>query len=122
LKTVARPSHHELNRKLTQARDAVESGHIGVINPDAAAEDAQELGYLFEDVKEFLSGLLMEVGPQHYAGGRPPQKSYEEEIKGCELFAFRWKSRILDEEVYLKFTVKEGSFWLVSLHKHKKRT
>ncbi len=113
---VERPSHRELSSKLKEAREAVGKGAIRVVNPGALAEDAIELGYLVEELQEVLSEILGEVKPGHYAGSRPPPRSYEHEIRGRELFAFSWTSRRFGCRVYLKFALKEGIFWLVSLH------
>ncbi len=66
--------------------------------------------------------LLEEIKPNDYVGQYPPQRSYEDEIKDCELLAFRWLSEKLGCRVYLKFTFKEDKFWLVSLHEHRKET
>lgn len=40
-----RPTYKELNNKLSQAKKAVEEGHVNLINPDVIAADALELGY-----------------------------------------------------------------------------
>ena len=113
---VERPSHRELSSKLKEARAAVERGAIGVINSGALAEDAIELGYLVEELQEVLLEILGEVKPGDYAGSRPPPRSYERETRDLELFAFSWMSRRFGCRVYLKFALKEGTFWLVSLH------
>ncbi len=58
--------------------------------------------------------------PNHYAGQYPPQRSYEHDIEGYELLAFRWLSKTLGCRVYLKFTMKGKRMWLVSLHEDRK--
>ena len=114
-----RPSHKELNRKIVQAKKAVSKGYIELVGPAVIAADALELSYLVEDITNVLSNILNEITPDDYAGARPPQHSYEEKIKDCELFAFRWESKRFGCEVYLKFTLKDDVMWLVSLHQHR---
>ena len=52
----------------------------------------------------------------HYAGSRPPQKSYKQDIEGLELFPFVIESHRFVCRVYFKFAIIEDSLWLVSLH------
>ncbi|MBW2038503.1 MAG: hypothetical protein JRI46_02750 [Deltaproteobacteria bacterium] len=114
-----RPSHKELNNKIRQAREAVLEDRIGIVDPVSIAADALELGHLIEDIENVLYEVLNEITPPDYAGQRPPQRSYEDKIKDCELFAFRWVSKRLGCEVYLKFTLKDDKMWLVSFHQHR---
>ena len=111
-----RPSHKELTGKIRQAREAVSQGHINLVDPDIVARDASELGYLVEDLQNVLYDVMGEVTQDNYVGKRPPDQSYEDKIKGSELFAFTWESKRFGCEVYLKFTLKDGILWLVSLH------
>lgn len=78
-----------------------------------------ELGYLTAELPEVLLKLLDEVTPQDYIGARPPAKSYETQIKGTDLFEFKFSSNLFECDVYLKFTIKNEIFRLVSLHKDK---
>ena len=87
-----------------------------LINPVSIAADALELGFPIEGIDNTLTDILEEIAPKFYVGQYPPQKSYEDRIAGWELYAFRWVSRHLGCRVYLKFTLKENHFWLVSLH------
>jgi len=97
-----RPTHKELSKRIKTAKKIVSEGHVRVLNRDAMIADALELGYLFEDeFSEILSDLLNNTDPEHYTGTKPPQKSYETDIRGLELFAFRVKSGILDPVVIL---------------------
>ena len=111
-----RPSHKELTGKIRQAKQAVSQGHIDLLEPDIIAIDAFELGYLVKDVQNVLCDVLEEITPDDYAGKTPPEQSYEDKIKGSELFAFKWKSKRFGCEVYLKFTLKGDVMWLVSFH------
>ena len=118
--SMGRPSHKEISRKINQAKEAVSENHFSILNPVIIAADAIELGVNFQEISSILVDLLEEVSPSHYAGQYPPQRSYEHEIEGYELLAFRWLSKRLGCRVYLKFTMKGNRVWLVSLHEDRK--
>jgi hypothetical protein len=120
LKTMKRPSHKELNNKILQARDAISKGLVSIFDPIVIAADAIALGYLVEEINEVLLELLDELRPDYYAGRYPPQKSYEQDIKKSELFAFRWTSQKFGCEIYFKFALAQGRLCIISLHEHKK--
>jgi len=115
-----RPSHKEINRKIKQAKEAVSENQFSILNPVIIAADAFELGVNLQNISYILIDLLEEVTPNHYAGRYPPQQSYEHDIEGYELLAFRWLSKKLGCRVYLKFTIKGNRVWLVSLHEDRK--
>ena len=115
-----RPSHKEISRKLTLAKEAVSENRISILNPVSVATDTLELGLNLRNISNILSDLLEEIEPDDYVGQYPPQRSYEDEIKDCELLAFRWLSKKLGCRVYFKFTLKETRSWLVSLHEDRK--
>ena len=117
-----RPSHKEISRKLKLAKEAVSENRISILNPVSVAADTLELGLNLRNISNILGDLLEEIEPNDYAGQYPPQRSYEDEIKDCELLAFRWLSKKLGCRVYLKFTLKETRLWLVSLHEDRKET
>jgi len=114
-----RPSVHELNRKIEKGKELVGKGNILTINPGAVAADAAELSFLASELQAVLSKILLEVKPTYYIGRRPPEKSYDPQIKGGDLFTFRWMCREFGCEVYFKFCIKEGCFYLVSLHENR---
>ncbi|NNK86381.1 MAG: hypothetical protein HKO91_12615 [Desulfobacterales bacterium] len=116
-----RPSIKELNRKINFGKDIVAQGNILLINPDSIAADAEELGYQTSNLKNVLLKLLEEVQSKHYVGAHPPRKSYEPLIKGSDLFEFRWESKRFGCAIYIKYTLKNEIFYLVSLHKHRPR-
>ncbi|MBM4310123.1 MAG: hypothetical protein FJ119_04145 [Deltaproteobacteria bacterium] len=116
-----RPSHKELNKKLNEARALSEKQQVSIVEPLCFAADAIGLGYDIEDIFITVSGLLNEILPDHYAGGRPPQRSYEDCITGSDLFAFEWHSEILAARVYCKFAIRGTTLWIVSLHKSRKK-
>jgi len=90
------PSHKELYNKLCEARIAVSKGLISLLNQGIIAADAIELEYTIgTELIPILQELLDYTTPGHYAGSRPPQKSYEREIEGLDLFPFVADSRWL---------------------------
>jgi len=116
-----RPSYKELNTKIQQAREAVLESRIYILDPEIIAADALEIGYLVEDISNVLSDILNEITASNYVGQRPPQRSYEDKIRGCELFAFKSESILLGCEIYLKFALKVDQMWLVSFHQHREK-
>ena len=112
-----RPSNKELFGKLRSAKSALENDCVFLIDQDVIAEDAIELGYdIGSDLFKILAELFEETAPTHYAGSRPPQRSYKQNIEGLELFPFVVDSQRFKCRVYFKFAIAEGSLWLVSLH------
>jgi hypothetical protein len=115
-----RPSHKEINRRIKQAKEAVSENRFSILNPVVIAADALELGLDLQNISYILVDLLEEITPNHYVGQYPPQRSYEHDIEGYELLAFRWLSKTLGCRVYLKFTIKGRRMWLVSLYEDRK--
>ena len=76
-----------------------------------ADEDA-----LIELLAELLRELVAADPSACYAGGRPPQRSYETEIKSLELWAFAWPSNHLGKRTYLKFALKADVFIYIDCH------
>ena len=112
-----RPSHKELFGKLRLAREAVRNGRIALLNQLALAADAIELDYSIElELEALLFELLEAAAPDYYTGSRPPQRSYEQDIQGLELFAFVVESQRFKCRIYFKFALQDEMFWLVSLH------
>ena len=92
-----------------------------MINQTALAVDAIELDYSIEiELLEVLGELLRKTQPTDYTGSRPPQRSYEDDISGLDLFAFVVDIERFDHPVYYKFPISQDAFWLVSLHKARK--
>lgn len=111
-----RSAYNELNNKIEQAKEAVTNDIIYILDPAVIAVDALELGYEVNDIAPVLSELLDDITPEHYVGTYPPQKSYEEDIRNSELFAFTITSKLFGCVVYVKYVLKEGTVWIVSLH------
>ncbi len=112
-----RPTHNELSGKIRQAKTAVARNRMRILTPDVLIADALHLGYLIEELPDILGAILEECRPDHYSGGRPPQRSYRDDIKSLELYAFAWVSGCLGHSVYFKFATRGGVIWVVSLHR-----
>jgi len=114
---MGRPSHAEALGKILKARERVAA-------KDWLAADIAKLLPEFHDLDcwtldeqtEALGAALGEVGPGHYAGSRPPQKSYERACKGAELFAFVWESAHFGRRMYLKICFVKETLYIVSFH------
>jgi hypothetical protein len=84
-----RPLHKELTGKIRQAKDLVKRGAVQVLNQMAIAADAIELNYDVNDLAIWLDRILDDIDPKHYSRTRPPLRSYEQDIQGLDLYAFR---------------------------------
>lgn len=114
---MVRPSHKELNNKLNAALKAVQENRIVLVEPGIIITHAMELGYsIRHELKDVLLDLLRNTGPEHYAGHRPPQKSYETRIHNLDLWAFLVNCSKFDPHIYYKFSLCNDFFYLVSLH------
>jgi hypothetical protein len=114
---MARPSHKELNGKLQAALQAVHDNMILLVEPAAIVADSLPLGYsIRNELQVVLLDLLNSTGPEHYAGYRPPEKSYEKQIFDHDLWAFSVTCQRFENRVYYKFSLRKGTFYLVSLH------
>ena len=115
-----RPTHKELSGKIKLAKEALRTKDGLFTDPAKTVGElnALDLGGA-EEVWPLIRELLEECDPKDYTGGKPPQKSYESAIEGSELFAFSWKSKKLSKKMYLKFVIKNGLFYYVSLHEDK---
>lgn len=116
-----RPSPKEIDKRLKDAKAALIAGRGYFASFDKCFDELNALD--IGDVNEIwglILELIEEIALEHYAGSKPPLKSYEPTIENCELFAFSWYSESLKKEMYLKFVVKEDCFYYVSLHVDKK--
>lgn len=113
-----RPTHREIDKRLREAKEALENKRVAFANPAKVVGELMilEIGPT-EEVWEMISKLINEICPEHYKGAHPPLKSYEAKIKNHDLWAFSWYSLLLKQQMYLKFSVKNGYFYYVSLHK-----
>ena len=73
-----RPSHRELQKKIEEAKAALESGRCLFASPAKAVGELYALDIDdSSEVWELIRALLNEIEPGDYAGARPPQRSYE---------------------------------------------
>jgi len=100
-----RPSNHELHGKLKSASETAKAGCFRLVEPAPIYADLTDLGILPEDLPDLIPKIVSEIGPQDYKGKKPPEKSYEVSIKGCELYAFKWVSKELGCMMYFKFAL-----------------
>lgn len=120
-KWVVRPSVRELDGKIKSAIEIVSAGGKFLFANDEASmaeirSECHDLDTLEADILE----CLKEIKSSDYAGGKPPQKSYEAKLKDSDLFAFAWDSKHKGERMYLKFVIKNDNFYYVSFHKDRK--
>lgn len=85
-------------------------------NPSKAVGELNDLDISDANaVWQLIVELLEEISTKD-KGSRPPQKSYEKAIAGLELFAFSWWSSKLGKQMYIKYVLKNGRYYYVSLH------
>jgi hypothetical protein len=117
---VNRPSLREIDKRLKEAKDALCKRRTLFANPAKVVEELSKLEIGDSDeIWELILLLLEELQLTDYKGGHPPQKSYERAIAECELWAFSWTSPRLKKQMHLKFALREGIFYYVSLHESK---
>jgi hypothetical protein len=117
-----RPTYKELDNKISDAKTAVTKGAVNLVNPEAVASDAMELGYLLSDeLPDVILSVLANISPKNYVGKRPPSRSYENRIIMSELYAFRAMSDRFNCKVYFKFTLFDEEFYLISLHRNRNK-
>ena len=113
-----RPSHRELLGKILTARAKVSNRDWAVADIAALLPEFEALDLLTsEEQNTALESAFNEIAPEHYAGHRPPQKSYEQVCAGAELFAFTWDSASFACQMYLKFCFVKDTLYIVSFHK-----
>lgn len=119
-----RPSQRECHQKVKAALDAVKDGRRAVVLEKHLQETMEFTGAcdaegLWKTVEALLEELCKQKVSACYAGGYPPQRSYEGRIKDLELWPFRWRSSVLGCDVYLKFCIKKDYFLFVDCHENR---
>jgi hypothetical protein len=118
-----RPSTKELWKKINQAREVFTARGFRPVDPSKLAANFTTLNlFSSQEQSDALLAALQEITPQNYSGARPPDKSYEVEVRGDDLFAFAWTSNYFGRRMYFKFCLHadgEGnhSLCVASLHK-----
>jgi hypothetical protein len=115
-----RPSVREIDRRLKEAQKAIAKHNVSFANEANVVDELFDLNIGdTEEVWPVIFELLEEIKNTDYAGAHPPLKSMEPTIADCELYAFAWESTRFKKKMYLKFAVKDGFFYYVSLHKNR---
>lgn len=118
--TTNRPSYRELEKKLKAAKSALINQNGSYANFNKVVGELNKLEIESEhQIWKLILELLEEITPKDYAGGKPPQKSYEKGIENQELYPFCWHSQKLGKKMYLKFALMDNRYYYVSLHKSK---
>lgn len=119
-----RPSNREKINKIRDALQAVRTGcrampldkHVVAHLDELEVENEAEYWELIEKALEEISN----AGPETiYAGGHPPQKSYEDGLRGEELWAYCWESKTCGKKMYLKFVIKDKRYIHLDCHADK---
>jgi len=116
-----RPSDKELFAKVQEALAAIHEGHYQFLDDPHLVASLDDLGLENEDalvdlIVELLETLKTSNLQECYAGGRPPQKSYEPSIRNLDLWAFKCYCGSQQRIIYLKFTLKKGIYIHISCH------
>lgn len=112
-----RPSKNEIVKKLDEARIALGHRNFAFANFNKVVGELNDLGVDSNDVCELITKLINEIRAEDYDGGHPPKKNHEPNGTDADLWAFCWQSPSLKKKMYLKFSLKNGCFYYVSLHK-----
>ncbi len=119
---VQRPSHSELRGKIVRARQKIAERNWLTANFEKLLPEFHDLNrWTAEEQSLALEAAANEIVPEHYVGGHPPQRAYEEVCKGAELFAFAWESRHFGRWMYFKFCFVKETFFVVSVHADRPR-
>lgn len=123
-----RPSENELNKKIKKAIELIDQKKRVFIDEKVSGEldDIDDMGVpeseIFELIKEFLNEIRGYGALNCWAGAKPPQKSYEKKIQGCDLWAFKAHCSRVQKVMYLKFAIKKDQLFVyVSFHKSRER-
>ncbi len=115
-----RPSGREIDKRLKEAKQAIQKRLVFFANSKKIYGELEDLGIGdASEVWDLISRLLDEIAVLHYAGQYPPKLNTEPYGTGSELWAFHWSSKTLEKEMYLKFCIKDSVFYYVSLHESK---
>ncbi|MEN3944222.1 hypothetical protein WJU23_23165 [Prosthecobacter sp. SYSU 5D2] len=115
------PTPKTVVAKVREAIKALDNGKYAAIAEKHVSADLDELGFTsVGDYWDAIFGFLHEIqaaGPAScYAGGRPPQRSYERGFQGLELFAYAWDSPSAQRRMYLKFGIRNETYYHLDCH------
>ena len=138
-----RPGNKETAKSIYEAVSAIASGDRWVAVESHYSKNCAEL--VIDDEQQFWSLVLESLNEiktaiphKCYAGHYPPEKSGEPEIKGLELWPFRWTSKLWgeklrmdcpnldwDHQMFLKFVINKNTpaskskYGHVDIHKNR---
>ena len=115
------PTPKTITAKVREAIDALDNGKYAAVAEKHVTADIDELG--LDSVEEYwdaVFGFLHEIRDADpakcYVGGRPAQRSYERGFQGLELFAYAWDSPSFKRRMYLKFGIRNGTYYHLDCH------
>lgn len=112
-----RPTTKELTGKISRVREFLAEAAWAAADPLKLALNFAELDLVSTDEQlQALRVASAEIATRDYAGGRPPQKSYEEATKDLEMYAFSWDSKHFSCRMYFKFSLTKEVVFIYSLH------
>jgi Fe-S-cluster formation regulator IscX/YfhJ len=115
-----RPTTNEILYKLKEATEALTSKRVRFANLAKVVGELEKLDLGDSaEVWDLIIDLIKEVKSEDYEGKHPPELSTERVVEGKDLWAFAWYSAKLGMRMYLKFVLKDGIFYYVSLHESK---
>ncbi len=119
--TQQRPTNRELDNKIKAAKKAISKKKVYIANLTKMYSDLNELDLgNTEEIWRIVNILLEEISYDDYCGGHPPEQAREQTIEGCDLYAFSWQSTKYNRKMYLKFSIMEDFFYLVSIHESRR--
>ena len=112
-----RPAHSELRGKILKVRAKIAAADWLMASTEKQIAEFRDLRlWTAAEMTRALEVAANEFTPEHYAGTRPPLRSYEKACKGAELFAFCWDSAHFGRRMYLKFCFVRETLFIVSFH------
>jgi len=124
-----RPLCHEIESKARSALAAIAGGRrvLGLTKhlfDDFTALGVSSEAELWKVLAELLEEIIAAQPAECYAGGHPPYRSYDEEMKNLELWPYRWMSPSQGKMMFLKFALKrdrQGNWVYVHVDVHEDR-
>jgi hypothetical protein len=115
------PTPKTIAAKVREAIEALDNGKFAAIAEKHVSADIDELGLdSADDYWDAVYGFLNEiqdVGPAKcYVGGRPPHRCYESGFQNLELFAYAWDSPSAKRRMYLKFGIRNETYYHLDCH------
>ena len=116
-----RPSNKEIFNKVRDGLEFVCAKQRAFALSKHLSADLDALGLISENeywqlIETLLHEILKAGAVECYSGGKPPQRSYENGIQNCELWAYTWESPSLQKRMYIKFVLKNERYHHVNCH------